>query len=547
MSNDAELLEHYAREGSEADFVELVGRHLNLVYGAALRQAAGSTALAEDITQAVFTELARKAATLKRHPALSGWLYTCVRHTASNYRRSERRRQQREQTVCMMSEHETPDRANLLWDELKPVLDDALHSLADKDRTAVVLRFLQERSFREVGEALGLAENAARMRVDRALEKLRGLLAQRGITSTASGLATALTVGTTFSAPSGMAASVASSAMATVGISTAGTSTTIATIMTMTKVKVGLAAILVTAGVGVPMWQRSQVDRLEKENANLQAQLAGLPALHAEAEQLRGVETDRDEIERLREEQWQMTRQIARLRGQLSLALAEGSQTQQPQAATAAGAQSQASPPVVLNAVMRTAMESAMEQQTLGKLPRLKERLDLSPEQESAVKEILTRQFDQGLEIAQKMMAGELTRDDMQEIQGSAGDPEGEIEALLSADQLAAYQEHKHEEASSNARLVANGELLQMQTALGLTFEQQDQVFDAIYQHTLAQLSDQTENTADQTGNPELEVQKFVDQKVQVLESILTPEQLEQYRKIQENQLKLVTDLLPRE
>ena len=220
--------------------------------------------------------------------------------------------------------------------------------------------------------------------------------------------------------------------------------------MNNSKVKVGLAAILVIAGFGVLVWQQSQVNRLEKENANLQAQLTSLPALQAEAEQLRGVEADRDELERLREKLSQMTGEIARLRGRLSLALAEGLRAQQSQEIAAASAQSQTNPPVVLNTVMRTAMRSAVEQQTLGKLPRLKERLDLSPEQESAVKDILTRQLEQGLEIAQKMVSGELTKEGMQELQSATGDPEAEIKALLSPDQLAAYEEHKQEETISN-------------------------------------------------------------------------------------------------
>lgn len=317
--------------------------------------------------------------------------------------------------------------------------------------------------------------------------------------------------------------------------------------MSNSNVKVVLAVILVIAGSGTLVWQQSRVNRLEKENADLQAKLTGLSALKAEAEQPRGVEADSGELERLREELLQMTRQVARLRGRLSLALAEGLLAQQSQATTALGAQSQTNRPAVLNTAMRTAMRSAVEQQTVGKLPRLKKRLNLSPEQESAVKDILTRQLEQAQEIAQKMMSGELTKEGMQEIQSASGDPEAEIKALLSPDQLAAYKEHKQEETAANARLAANGELLQMQAALGLTNDQQDKVFDAIYQHTLTLMNGQQENNSSQPGNAASALQRIVNQKVQALESILNPEQLEQYRKIQENQFKLVLDLMPKE
>src|SRR5215471_2691725 len=166
MFNDAELLGRYVRERCEGAFTELVERHINLVYAAALREMQGDTALAEDVTQAVFVEAARKAASLARHPAFAGWLYTSVRYTAANVRRSEQRRHQREQEVQAMSEMNSPSNDDASWQQLRPVIDDALHELSETDRAVVALRFLEGRSFKEVGEALQLKENTARMRAE---------------------------------------------------------------------------------------------------------------------------------------------------------------------------------------------------------------------------------------------------------------------------------------------------------------------------------------------------------------------------------------------
>src|SRR6266516_15898 len=214
MQSDAELLRSYVQDRSESAFTELVQRHIDLVYSAVLREAHGDAFLAEDVTQAVFAELARKASSLVRHPALAGWLYTCVRQMAANVRRAEDRRQRREQEAQTMNELLTSDPSESVWRQVQPVLDDAMHELSEADRTAVVLRFFDERSLKEVGLALGLTENAARMRVDRALEKLQRLLSNRGIKSTAAGLTAAITAGAVVCAPTSLAASVATGALA---------------------------------------------------------------------------------------------------------------------------------------------------------------------------------------------------------------------------------------------------------------------------------------------------------------------------------------------
>src|SRR5262249_29938614 len=147
----------------EAAFRELVDRHVNMVYSAATREADGDSHHAEELSQLVFVELGRKAASLVGHPTLAGWLYTCVRWTAANARRAEDRRQRRQLEYQAMSELHSSESPETTWQQVRPVLDDALHELGAKDREAIVLRYFEDLSLKQVGQQLGLTENAARM------------------------------------------------------------------------------------------------------------------------------------------------------------------------------------------------------------------------------------------------------------------------------------------------------------------------------------------------------------------------------------------------
>lgn len=278
MSTDAELLGSYAREGAEQAFTELVRRHIDLVYSAALREAQGDPSRAEDVAQAVFTELARQASKLGRHPALAGWLYTCVRRVSANLRRGDNRRQRREREAQTMNEILSQDPPETGWRQVQPVIDDAMHELSEKDRAAIVLRFFEEQSFKEIGLALGLHENAARMRVERALEKLRALLARRGIVSTASGLAAALAAGAVLTAPAGLAAGVAAGALAAAGSAAATTTLTAVKLMTLTHLKVAALGALVVAGAATPLVVQQQQARtaLVEGSRALERRLDGL-------------------------------------------------------------------------------------------------------------------------------------------------------------------------------------------------------------------------------------------------------------------------------
>ncbi|MDF9834120.1 RNA polymerase sigma factor (sigma-70 family) [Ereboglobus sp. PH5-5] len=223
MPTDAELLCAYAGKHSEAAFTELVERRVGFVYNAALRQLAGDAHMAHDVTQIVFSLVARKAAALACHECLSGWLYTTTTHVARRALRDARSRQKREQEAVIMSEIQKsePTMPEAEFAKLRPLLDDALGALRDGEREAVLLRFFDKCSFGEIGAKLKMSEDAARMRVSRAVEKMRTVFAKRGVTSSAAAVGTLMTAEAAAGAPAGLAVTVSAGAVAATGASLA--------------------------------------------------------------------------------------------------------------------------------------------------------------------------------------------------------------------------------------------------------------------------------------------------------------------------------------
>src|SRR5215510_4172782 len=212
--NDRELLQRYAESRCEASFTELVKRYVDLVYSAALRQVGGDAHLAHDVTQSVFIDLARKAESLSGRTVLAGWLYTSAHYAAAKVVRGEQRWRAREQKANSMREMTDDSGVEPAWEELRPVIDQAMHELNQTERDAILLRYFEKKQLGEVGAKLGVSEDAARKRVDRALDKLRGLLARRGVTSTSAALVLALGANSVAAAPAGMAVSIAGAAIA---------------------------------------------------------------------------------------------------------------------------------------------------------------------------------------------------------------------------------------------------------------------------------------------------------------------------------------------
>ena len=223
MNDDTALLRRYAEEGHEPAFTELVRRHVDLVYGAALRRTGGDAHRAAEVAQHVFTTLARDARKLVRHPQLAAWLHTATRNAALNLMISEQRRQARETAALALDSVGGCGAAGPAWEQVQPLLDAAIDELPETDRAAVVLRFLERRPFAEIGAALRVSEDAARVRTDRALDKLRVILGRRGVTSTVAALGAVMAVQAMVAAPSGLAASLALGSLTAAGVGASAT------------------------------------------------------------------------------------------------------------------------------------------------------------------------------------------------------------------------------------------------------------------------------------------------------------------------------------
>jgi RNA polymerase sigma factor (sigma-70 family) len=205
-TDDMELVRQYAAHQSESAFAALVSRYANLVYSAALRRV-NDPQLAEEITQAVFIILARKAGSLNNKTILSGWLYRTTCYTSNSALKSEHRQQWREQEAYMQSILQEAQ-TDTVWKQISPLLDEAMLRLGQTDRDALVLRFFEGRSLNEVGTALGASEDAAKKRVNRALEKLQKFFLKRGVSSTTATLAGTISANSVQAAPAALAKSV---------------------------------------------------------------------------------------------------------------------------------------------------------------------------------------------------------------------------------------------------------------------------------------------------------------------------------------------------
>lgn len=242
MSDDA-LLHEFNRARSEQAFEALVQRHLELVFATALRQV-GDRSLAEEISQQVFLALARKAGRLGGHQTIAGWLYQTTLREAKRALRTELRRQRRDQLaleVGALGHGSADDDAGLL-----PLLDEALASLRESERLAVILRYFEGKSWREVGTELGASEDAVQKRGERALETLGRFFARHGFKVSAATLTTGLTTQASAAVPVTLAGVITQTAL--VPAASASTVGVLAMhLMNLTKTQTTVATLLVCA------------------------------------------------------------------------------------------------------------------------------------------------------------------------------------------------------------------------------------------------------------------------------------------------------------
>jgi len=284
---DRKLLARYASHHAEDAFAEIVRRHLGLVYSAARRQVRASQ-LAEEVAQSTFIKLARHAGQLAPDTILTAWLYQVAHRESIDVVRREASRQLRESRWSGTTEMNAMNATATDWTHIEPLLDEAMHALDDTDRTAVLLRYFENKSFREVGATLGTSENAAQKRLSRAVERLREFFAKRGVTIGASGLVIVISANAVQAAPVGLAVTISTTA-ALVGttFTTTATATAAKAIAMTTLQKTSIAVALVAASVTIPLLVQHQTQiKLREENQSLRRRVEQMAQFTAENERL---------------------------------------------------------------------------------------------------------------------------------------------------------------------------------------------------------------------------------------------------------------------
>jgi RNA polymerase sigma factor (sigma-70 family) len=269
--DDLTLLREYAAHDSEAAFAELVARRVGFVYSAALRQVRDPH-LAEEITQAVFIILAQKAGRISDKTILCGWLFKTTRYAAIAQTRDAAKRSLRTATIekeFQMQNEIQATAPDALWEQMSPLLDEALATLGETDRQALLLRFFENKSLAEVGSHLGTGEDTARKRVARALEKLHRYFNKRGVNSTTAILAGAISANSVQAAPVTLAKTVTAVAIAKGAAASTSTLTLIKgalKIMAWQKMKttvlVGTVMIMAAGAVALAPQNKAQENSL---------------------------------------------------------------------------------------------------------------------------------------------------------------------------------------------------------------------------------------------------------------------------------------------
>lgn len=287
MMDDAELLRRYAAEGDEGAFAEFVRKNAGLVVASAERRLGGDGHRAREVAQRVFIAAARNARALATHRSVTGWLFTATRNAAVNLMRDEERRARREREAAEAIEVQAREMGvEARWAEVTPRLEQAMDALGERDREAVLLRYFAELPLAEVGRKLGLTENAARMRVQRALEKLNAMLARGGATAgSVTGLGAALSGRASVAVSGEVAAGLAKGAIAQAASATAGG----LIFMSATKWAMGIAGACALVGVaGLWSYSRAELREVEAARRQVASRVSESQKAHADAQRRAG-------------------------------------------------------------------------------------------------------------------------------------------------------------------------------------------------------------------------------------------------------------------
>src|ERR1043165_2592024 len=512
--SDAQLLREYAEGGSEPAFREIVPRHTDFVYSAALRQVESSD-LSRDVAQSIFTDLARRARPLADKMAegssLVGWLYRSTRFAALNQLRDDRRRLAHERLA--MEQLITDSEAAPDSERVRPVLDEAMADLSDEDREALLLRFFKNHDFRAVGHALGVSDDAAQKRVSRAVERLREMFAKRGVTIAASGLITVISANAVQAAPVGLAVSIATAALAGVTIASTATATATKTVATTTLQKTVAAALAVAVGAGIYEAKqsadaRSQARALQQQQAPLAEQIEQLRKERDDATNRLAAITDE------RPKAKADTRELLKLRGEVALLRKELAQRK-----AKSPEQPDESARKKMYRLLIAKQKIAWTNDALEEVDNVKAKLGLRAEQAEAMREVFLAGIDSNVEIQLAQTEGMSQAEAHKQFAKLAREQKQAIGAVLAPSQQAAYEQLKKAEERQSAETWAQGEASAMNRPLGLSPEQTKQVISiltGLYGH--------------KGGGSDLHDGEQLEPRLRALASVLTPEQQEIYR-----------------
>ena len=430
MTDDLNLLGQFTRDHSQDAFTTLVNRHVNLVYSAALRQVR-SPQLAEEVVQSVFTDLARNAGRLKSDTILTAWLYQVAHYTAIDVVRKESRRQLREQIAVEMT-NMNATASN--WPQIEPLLDDAMAALDETDRIAVLLRYFENKSLREVGQTLGASEDAAQKRVSRAVDRLREFLGKRGVAVGASGLVVVISANAVQAAPAGLAGTISTAAiLAGTAVSTSTLITATKTIVMTTMQKTVITATLaIVAGAGI--YEAHQTSTLRNQVQNLQQQQAPL------AEQIQQLQRERDDatnrLASLADELAKVKKnpsEVLKLRGEV------GALRQEKAVADNQSALNK----ITANPETRKALRDSQKMAMSRAYADLVKRLNLTPEQAGQFNDLLADHVMDNVDLITQALHDNKTRGEIDQLFSAENSAlHDKLQALIGPDGLAQYQDY---------------------------------------------------------------------------------------------------------
>jgi RNA polymerase sigma factor (sigma-70 family) len=439
--SDQQLLCEYLEQRSDAAFAELVRRHIDVVYSAALRMVC-ETHTAEDVTQAVFLALSQNAAHLKGHPVLSGWLHCTARNLAAKSVRSDVRRRAREQEAAVMQELLSAQ-SDAPWEKVAPHLDDALGELPEAERDALLLRYFQKKSAPEMAGILGISDEAAQKRVSRAVEKLRERFAKRGIAIGASGLVVLVSANAVQGAPAGLGTTICAAVSAGTTACTASliaaTGTIAMTTLQKTLITAITAAIAALAGAGI--YEAREVSRLHEQNQALQQQQAPLAEQNLALQRERDAATNR--LAALAAELAQARKnpnEVLKLRGEV------GVLRQENKAVGEKSALNKITSDPKTRKLLRDQQKTAMSAVYSDFVKRLK----LSPELTDKFNDLLADNIMDNVDLVTQVLHDGKSQAELDQM-FSAADTAllGKVQALLGDDAAAQYKEYTQNLAST--------------------------------------------------------------------------------------------------